>query len=53
MNMSCHKACAKTCELRVLIWEGRRVDSLDRTADKEEGVQLCGPGEPRVLGEDR
>lgn len=36
MNMSCHKACTEVGELRVLMWERRRVDNLDRTANKEE-----------------
>lgn len=30
----------KISEHRVFMWEGRGMDSLDRTADKEEGGEL-------------
>ena len=53
--MSCHKACTETNEHRVFLWEGRRMDSLDRTADKEEGGEFGSgvPGSRVSVGEDR
>lgn len=53
--MSCYKVCMEINEYRVFLWEGRRMDSLDRIVDKEEGGEFgFGVLGSRVsVGEDR